>query len=156
MRLKPGTGRDFDLVLMDILMPGVDGYAVCRQLKKNPATADIPVIFVTSRHKAEDETQGFAVGAADYIVREMGPGIRPVMWDPCLGLTPTESTVAELILEEKFSTEIALILTVSEKTVAFHRGNIGKKLGIAGSKKSLLEAIRKKHFLIQSNNAHHL
>jgi len=56
-----------DLILLDVMMPGMDGYEVCRRLKANPATAEIPVIFLTARTEAEDEEKGFAVGAVDYI-----------------------------------------------------------------------------------------
>jgi CheY-like chemotaxis protein len=56
-----------DLILLDIMMPGLDGYEVCRRLKENPVTREIPVIFVTSRSDAEDEEKGFQVGAVDYI-----------------------------------------------------------------------------------------
>ena len=56
-----------DLILLDITMPGMDGYEVCRRLKANPATRGIPVIFLTAKTEAEDERQGFEVGAVDYI-----------------------------------------------------------------------------------------
>ena len=56
-----------DLILLDVLMPEMDGYEVCRRLKANPDTRDIPVIFLTSKTEAEDETKGFEVGAVDYI-----------------------------------------------------------------------------------------
>jgi adenylate cyclase len=56
-----------DLILLDITMPGMDGYEVCRRLKANPATRGIPVIFLTAKTEAEDEKQGFEVGAVDYI-----------------------------------------------------------------------------------------
>ena len=52
-----------DLILLDIMMPEMDGYEVCRQLKADPATADIPVIFVTALAEIENEEQGFALGA---------------------------------------------------------------------------------------------
>jgi len=54
-----------DLVLLDVMMPGMDGFEVCRRLKGDPATSDIPVIFVTAR--TEDVSTGFANGASDYI-----------------------------------------------------------------------------------------
>ncbi len=54
-----------DLVLLDVMMPGMDGFEVCRRLKADPATTDIPVIFVTAR--TDDVSQGFAVGGSDYI-----------------------------------------------------------------------------------------
>ena len=56
-----------DLILLDVLMPEMDGYEVCRRLKADPDTRDIPVIFLTSQTEAEDETKGFEVGAVDYI-----------------------------------------------------------------------------------------
>jgi len=54
-----------DLVLLDVMMPGMDGFEVCRRLKADPVTTDIPVIFVTAR--TDDVSQGFAVGGSDYI-----------------------------------------------------------------------------------------
>lgn len=58
-----------DLILLDVMMPGMDGYEVCRRLKGNPRTADIPVIFLTGRMLIEDETKGFDAGAVDYITK---------------------------------------------------------------------------------------
>jgi len=56
-----------DLILLDVMMPEMDGYEVCRRLKANPETREIPVIFLTGQTQAEDETKGFEVGAVDYI-----------------------------------------------------------------------------------------
>lgn len=56
-----------DLILMDILMPGMNGYAVCTQLKADESTKDIPVVFVSSMGDVESKVQGFKVGAVDYI-----------------------------------------------------------------------------------------
>lgn len=56
-----------DLILLDVMMPGMDGYEVCRRLKANPETAEIPVIFLTAKTDAVDEEKGFEVGAVDYI-----------------------------------------------------------------------------------------
>src|SRR5271155_5457618 len=64
-----------DLVLLDVMMPGMDGYEVCAQLKAAPATRDIPVIFLTGKTEAEDETRGFDVGAVDYIRKPFSPAI---------------------------------------------------------------------------------
>ena len=57
------------LILLDVKMPGMDGHAVCSQLKANASTRHIPVIFVTSVDDAESETRGFSLGAADYITK---------------------------------------------------------------------------------------
>ncbi len=64
-----------DLILLDVSMPKMDGYEVCRRIKANPATADIPVIFLTSMDKATDVSQGFAVGAVDFITKPADPPI---------------------------------------------------------------------------------
>jgi two-component system, sensor histidine kinase and response regulator len=57
-----------DLILLDILMPGaMDGFQVCRNLKKNPRTQDIPVIFLSSRRETDDILEGFNIGGADFI-----------------------------------------------------------------------------------------
>jgi two-component system cell cycle response regulator len=60
-----------DLVLLDVVMPGMDGFEACRQLKSNPATAHIPVIFVSARTEADDVVAGFDIGAADYIAKPL-------------------------------------------------------------------------------------
>jgi putative two-component system response regulator len=69
------AGNPPDLILLDIMMPGMDGYEVCRQLKSNFATRRIPVIFVTAKGDMEDETQGFELGAVDYITKPVSPPI---------------------------------------------------------------------------------
>jgi sigma-B regulation protein RsbU (phosphoserine phosphatase) len=56
-----------DLILLDVSMPGMDGYDVCRALKASPQTRDIPIIFLTGQTRDEDETEGFEAGAVDYI-----------------------------------------------------------------------------------------
>jgi class 3 adenylate cyclase len=58
-----------DLVLLDIQMPGLDGYEICRRIKADPRTHDIPVIFVTGMGEERDETQGFDLGAVDYVIK---------------------------------------------------------------------------------------
>jgi serine phosphatase RsbU (regulator of sigma subunit)/anti-sigma regulatory factor (Ser/Thr protein kinase)/HPt (histidine-containing phosphotransfer) domain-containing protein len=58
-----------DLVLLDIMMPGLDGYEVCRRLKRDPHTRDIPVVFLTSLDEVQDKARGFEAGAADYITK---------------------------------------------------------------------------------------
>ncbi|MEH6625634.1 MAG: ATP-binding protein [Motiliproteus sp.] len=64
-----------DLILLDVLMPEMDGYAVLNRLKADPATRDIPVIFVTVTESAEDETKGLELGAVDYITKPINPSI---------------------------------------------------------------------------------
>ncbi|HIJ89405.1 MAG: response regulator [Desulfobulbaceae bacterium] len=64
-----------DLVLLDIMMPEMDGYETCQRLKNDPATAKIPVIFVTAMNELKDESRGFDVGAVDYITKPISPPI---------------------------------------------------------------------------------
>ena len=65
--------RKPDLILLDIMMPEMDGYAVCRELKADPHSADIPVIFITARTDTEDILRGFQLGAVDYITKPFRP-----------------------------------------------------------------------------------
>ncbi len=64
-----------DLILLDIMMPTMDGYEVCKQLKSNPATAHIPVIFLTMKNEVEDEARGLGLGAVDYITKPISSAI---------------------------------------------------------------------------------
>lgn len=64
-----------DLILLDIMMPDMDGYEVCRRLKADPRTRKIPVVFVTAMGETEDETLGFKLGAVDYITKPVSPPI---------------------------------------------------------------------------------
>ncbi|MFZ4699348.1 MAG: HD-GYP domain-containing protein [Candidatus Methylumidiphilus sp.] len=64
-----------DLIMLDVVMPGLDGYEVIARLHANPATRDIPVIFITASDIAEDETRGLELGAADYLTKPVHPAI---------------------------------------------------------------------------------
>jgi len=64
-----------DVILLDIMMPGVSGYEVCEQLKADPETSSIPVIFITAKKEIEDEQRGLALGAVDYITKPFHPDI---------------------------------------------------------------------------------
>ena len=64
-----------DLILLDVMMPDMDGYEVCRRLKADPQTRDIPIIFVTAKSDESDETKGLDMGAVDYITKPFSPPI---------------------------------------------------------------------------------
>ncbi len=64
-----------DLILLDVMMPGMDGFEVCRELKADLSSRKIPVIFVTAMGEVEDESRGFAVGCVDYITKPVSPPI---------------------------------------------------------------------------------
>ena len=65
--------RKPDVILLDVCMPGMDGLEVCRRLKEDPATSDIPVIFLSALNEAVDKVTGFALGAVDYITKPYQP-----------------------------------------------------------------------------------
>ncbi len=64
-----------DIILLDVMMPDMDGYAVCRELKNNPLTSNIPIIFVTVRNEADAEELAFNAGAVDFITKPVSPPV---------------------------------------------------------------------------------
>lgn len=88
-----------ELILLDIMMPDLDGYEVCRRLKQHAKTRSIPVIFLTALTDAENEAKGFALGAVDYIVKPINPVLVQARVSTHLALkryqTELESLVAE-------------------------------------------------------------
>ena len=69
------SNPDIDLVLLDVVMPEMDGYEVCRRIKKNEATENIPIIFLTALNEISDEEKGLQLGAVDYITKPFSPPI---------------------------------------------------------------------------------
>ena len=64
-----------DLILLDVMMPEMDGYEVCRRLKADAKTRDIPIIFLTAKNSVEDEAKGLGLGAVDYITKPISPPV---------------------------------------------------------------------------------
>lgn len=73
--LALAASEEPDLIILDIMMPGMDGYEICDRLKANPFTRDIPVIFVTAMDQERQEAKGLALGAVDYIAKPVSPPI---------------------------------------------------------------------------------
>lgn len=73
--LEIAASTQIDIILLDIMMPVMDGFEVCRQLKANPATADIPVIFLSAKSAVADVVTGFQFGAVDYVAKPVDPTI---------------------------------------------------------------------------------
>ncbi len=72
--IQIAKGKDKpDLILLDVMMPNIDGYQVCKALKADPLTSHIPIIFVTAKTAVEDEQHGFELGAVDYITKPISP-----------------------------------------------------------------------------------
>jgi DNA-binding response OmpR family regulator len=62
-----------DVVILDVMMPGIDGWEVCRQLKESPAVRHIPVIFLSARAQDEDRQRGYALGVDEYVTKPFDP-----------------------------------------------------------------------------------
>jgi two-component system alkaline phosphatase synthesis response regulator PhoP len=75
MALKAAKARSFDLCLLDILLPGLDGLAVCRLLKNDPSTASMPIIMISAKGEDSDIVTGQELGAEDYIVKPFSPRV---------------------------------------------------------------------------------
>jgi putative two-component system response regulator len=75
MAIKIAEEQKPSLILLDIMMPEMDGYEVCRRLKSNTKTTNIPIIFVTAMSETVDEKKGFDVGGVDYITKPVNPSI---------------------------------------------------------------------------------
>jgi adenylate cyclase len=84
-----------DLILLDVMMPDMDGYEVCSRLKLDPSTRDIPIIFLTGKTEAEDETKGFKLGAVDYIHKPFSPAVVQARVQTHLTLREAREQLAE-------------------------------------------------------------
>ncbi|MBF0450500.1 MAG: response regulator [Candidatus Magnetomorum sp.] len=89
-----------DLILLDIMMPELDGYEVCKQLKANEHTRNIPIIFITAMSEEQNETYGLEMGAVDYIVKPINPRIVQARVRTHLELKKYQDHLAELVKEK--------------------------------------------------------
>ena len=106
-----------DLILLDIMMPGMDGYEVCRRLKADVRTKNIPIIFVTALAEEDDETRGFILGAVDYITKPFRPGIVQARVRNHLKLKQYSDNLEQLVaeqVEEIADSHLAAILALSK------------------------------------------
>ncbi|MDR1242297.1 MAG: two-component system response regulator [Deltaproteobacteria bacterium] len=101
-----------DLILLDIMMPGMDGYTVCRELKANPKTRDVPVIFLTARSQEDDETRGFELGAVDYITKPISPPILMARVQTQISLQQARKSLA------KHNEELEVLVEVRSRQLA--------------------------------------
>ncbi|MBY0576317.1 MAG: diguanylate cyclase [Gallionellaceae bacterium] len=107
--LKVVAAQAPDLILLDVMMPGMDGYEVCRRLKADPATHDIPVIFITAQDDADDEIKGLSLGAIDYLTKPIHASIAAARIRNHLELKRRRDELQELNsnLEDRVREEVA-------------------------------------------------
>jgi phosphoserine phosphatase RsbU/P len=102
-----------DLILMDVLMPEMDGYEVCTQLKLGLETRDIPVIFLTGQTHVDEETRGFEVGAVDYIHKPFSPSVVKARVQTHLALRAIRELFAQQLLKIQKELETARQIQLS-------------------------------------------
>lgn len=105
-----------DIILLDIMMPGLDGYEVCRRLKADPATRDIPVIFVTALDQTGDEARGLELGAVDYIRKPFEPILVHARVHNHLELKRHREQLEDLVAER--TRELALTQDITVEAMA--------------------------------------
>ncbi|MEO5377410.1 MAG: response regulator [Magnetococcus sp. DMHC-6] len=136
-----------DLILLDVIMPGMDGYEVCRKLKRSPETRDIPVIFLTGRNSQEDEAVGLEAGAVDFIRKPSSP---------LVVLTRSRNTITHQRTKEALrhnNFELQKALTIREDMDRLSRHDLkGPLSGILGLPELLLDddnLTREQRFLLK-------
>jgi len=107
-----------DLILLDIMMPEMDGYDVCRQLKKNKNTEKIPVLFVTAMNEIEDETLGLSLGAVDYITKPINPPIVKARVDSHMKLYRYREHLEDIVVQRTSQLRKGYIDTIHRLTLA--------------------------------------
>jgi len=89
-----------DLILLDVIMPGMDGFEVCAQLKKDPLTADIAIIFITAYFDQDDEVKGFQLGGSDFIRKPINPVITRIRVENHLSLKKQRDLMRSIALTD--------------------------------------------------------
>jgi phosphoserine phosphatase RsbU/P len=108
-----------DLILLDVMMPEMDGYEVCTRLKLDPETKDIPIIFLTGQTEVEDETKGFEVGAVDYIHKPFSPAVMKARVQTHLVLRGIREQLAQqlLTIQKELETARQIQLSILPSTI---------------------------------------
>jgi len=139
-----------DLVLLDIMMPGIDGFTVCDMLRAKPVALSCPVIFLTARREIENKLQGFRKGGVDYItkpfhVRELLARVRVHLREPeppkdalPSPLSEREREVMRLVSDGRTYKQVAKAMRLSHSTVRNHLHNVYIKLGVIDRAQAVL------------------
>ena len=155
-----------DIILLDVMMPDMDGYAVCAKLQENPRTADIPVVFVTALGSTAQEVKGLSSGAIDYITKPINGEVvkarvrnhlkfkRAVLAaastdanvadDGMAAMTERQKEIFRWVREGKTNWEIAKIIGCSEENVKYHMKNILRIMGSQNRTQAVASHQRKK------------
>ncbi len=107
-----------DLILLDIMMPEMDGYEVCSRLKANEKTRHIPILFITTKGAVEDETMGLELGAVDYIIKPFSPAVVLARVRTHMNLHLHEEHLEELVTERTEQLRKGYIDTIHRLTLA--------------------------------------
>ena len=108
-----------DLVLLDVMMPGLSGYEVCEALKADPSTAEIPVIFLTALSNVEDEQRGLDAGAVDYVTKPISPPVVLARVKSHLRLKAASDEIKNqnVVLERKVAERTAQLAAIQDVTI---------------------------------------
>jgi len=142
------AGERPELIVLDVMMPGMDGYEVCRRLKTRPETRDIPVIFVTSQSDEAAEMRGLAVGAVDFIAKPVNLRVTRARILTHINLKRNADRLARMSREDAL-TGIANRRSFDE-TLTLHRLGVFAELGTSLKTTNALESI---HARVESRTA---
>ena len=136
-----------DLILLDVLMPGIDGFETCRRLKADEATKDIPIIFMTALTSTEDKIEGFRAGAVDYITK-------PIQQEEVLARVATHLRMRDLMQSLQAHTTALAEANAKIRSLNEHLNaeNLEVKADLQQSEqryKTLVEQISEGHFVLQ-------
>ena len=148
--IRRATEAQPDIILLDVMMPDMDGYAVCERLQAQPQTVGIPVVYVTALGSTAQEVKGLNTGAIDYITKPINGDIvkarvrnhlkfRKAAQAPAVAEEPADARMAQMterqqeifrwVREGKTNWEIARIVGCSEENVKYHMKNILRIMG---------------------------
>ncbi|MBV6322601.1 EAL domain-containing protein [Duganella violaceipulchra] len=128
LALWTAQSRPPELILLDVRMPGIDGFEVCRRLKASPELCQVPVIFLSAQHDTDDKVRGFALGAVDFIAKPFQAEEILARTDAHVRLGRAQQALAaeRALLEERVierTTELAALAASLEKEVEQRRAN---------------------------------
>lgn len=145
-----------DLVLLDLMLPGVDGFKICESIKNSPATAHIPVLMISARNQEKDILDGYELGIDDYITKPFSPKVLIAKIKRVLDRDQDDIQKANQTLKvENLSLDpISRLATVNQDPIDLTKTEfdilflLGKEPGKAFSRNEIVDAIRGKNFSV--------